>query len=102
MLVSGGSIMAFGLAAILAMALFMACFIFYVECLVIDELENRCKKFKNDILISNRRKKFMHKAAVSFGTVTVNTTYPFCNVNRSKFLEWTDAGINNIVNLLLM
>ncbi len=101
-LLSGGSIMSISLAAIIAIALFLCVFIFFIECSVIDELETRWKNYKSNILTSMSRKTRLYKSALSFRTVTVMTTYPFCNVNRSTFLDWMDAGINNIVSLLLI
>ncbi len=101
-LLSGGSIMSFALATILVVALSICVLLFYVECLIIDELENRWRTYKNNILTSKSRRTRVYKTAISFRTVTVMTTYPFCNVNRSTFLEWMNVCIDNLVSLLLI
>ncbi len=101
-LLSSGSIMSFSLATILVVSLVICVFMFYVECFVIDELESRWRIYKNNILTSKSRRTRMYKTAISFRSVTVMTTYPFCNANRSTFLEWTNVGIDNLVSLLLI
>ncbi len=102
LLLSGGSFMSFSLVALLAIFLFLCLFIFFLECVVIDELENRWKNYRNNILTSKFRRTRVYKSAMSFRSVTLMTTYPFCNINRSTFLEWMNAGIDNIVTLLLI
>ncbi len=101
-LLSGGSIMSYSLATLLWVSLFITVFMFCEECFVIDELETRWRVYKNNILTSKSRRTRMYKTAISFRTVPVMTTYPFCNVNRSTFLEWMNVGIDNLVSLLLI
>lgn len=93
--------MGISLILILGIATFLAVFIFHVECSVLDELEGKWKNYKNKLLTSTRRKTRMYKAALSLQPITVMTTYPLCNVNKSAFLEWFNVGLDYLVNLLV-
>ncbi len=79
--------MGFSLAGVLEVGIVVAPHIFYLECLIVDELETTWKKYKNSILISKSRGTSVYKAAVSFRVITVLITYPFFDVNKSTFLE---------------
>ncbi len=97
----GESLMAFSLTLILAVSAFIAIFIFYIECWVIDDLESKWKNYKDNLLKSVGRKTGIYKVALSFRPVILKTTYPFCNVNRSTFLEFVNEGVDILVNLLV-
>lgn len=100
-LILGSSVMALSLTLMLGTAMILSVYVFYMECSLIDDLEGKCKNYKKHLVMSTGSKSGVYKAAISFRPVIVQTTYPFCNVNRSTFFEWCNASVNNLVSLLV-
>lgn len=101
LLFQDGSPMSYSLAGILGTAIFLPVFIFYLECYFVDRLDCAWKQYRKNILSITLQKSAIYKTALSFSGVTVKSTYPFCNVNRSTFPEWLSAAVDMLVNLLV-
>lgn len=97
-----GTLMGVSMFCIFLITFYLTVFIFFMECYLVDLMESNWKEFKSKLIFSTVRTKCVYKSALSFQQVALKTTYPFCNVNKSTFLDFCDALVNNLVNLLVM
>lgn len=100
LLLNGGG-MGISLLGILIVSNIAMSGIYYFECSFSHRLEASWVEFKQNLLTFTSTESAIHKTAKSFRPVTLMTEGPYFNVNLRTFLDWSEACVNNLFNLLV-
>lgn len=95
-----GSPMGLSMVVIFVAACVIGAGVYYAECFLLDLLEKKWTSYKSGILAQTSRKSGFYKTGLSFRPVTLHLGGMFYNINKSTYLEWIEAGIDNLTTLL--
>lgn len=99
-LIDGGAV-GLSLMTVLTGVCLIVPLLYYLECSILDRLEVSCQHWKQTVIKLTPRNSAIHKTAVSLRVITLKTGGSFFNVNQSTFMDWKDACLVNLVNLLV-
>lgn len=93
---------AYDLIGILIFLLFINVILIKLECSFIGTIIETYKAMKANFLRLSSRRTYSYKAAKSFQTLVVKTTYPLFTVSKDTYLEFWNVSVDHIVNLLCL